>query len=150
LAKGNLRQAESGSQPLDDDPVEFVKAVRNRGGASSASCAVSVVNRGKAVAVYPSVEVDATMREWRGVEVVFGRSVASGKVKSVKLTKADGGLKIRRYDQQHVKVCVSAPAGTVAKSSNGTGKQSCDGTVVDDGNSVLIALPATITFEPAA
>ena len=91
------------------------------------------------------------MREWRGVEVEFGRGTASGKIKSVKLVKADeGGLKIRRYDQQHVKVNVTAPAGTVARSSNGSGKQTCDGVVDGDGNSVLIALPATITFEPAA
>jgi hypothetical protein len=134
----------------DDDPVEFVKASRSRGGTSAASCAVSVVNRGRAVTVYPSAEVDAHTREWRGVEVEFGRGTASGKFKSVKLTRADeGGLKIRRYDQQHAKVNVTAPAGTVARSSNGNGKQTCDGVVEEDG-SVVITLPPTVTFEPTA
>jgi hypothetical protein len=142
-------QAEQDGQP-DDDPVEFIASNRSRGGVGSATCSVSVICDGEAVSVYLSDEIDARVGDWPGVKVEFGRSIASGKVKSIKLTKADGGVKIRRYKRQHVKVNVTAPAGTIARSSNGSGKQACDGVVDGDGNFVLIALPATISFEPAA
>jgi hypothetical protein len=137
-------------ETVDDDPVEFIASNRSRGGTSAASCAISVIAGGETVSVYPSDEIVAATRDWSGVRVEFGHSIASGRIKSIKLIKADGGLKIRRDKQRHVHVHVTAPAGTVAKSSNGSGKQGCDGTMADDGNSIVVALPATITFEPAA
>jgi hypothetical protein len=126
-------------QGLDDDPIVYERANRGRG-SNGASSAVSVIAGGGAISVYPSDEIDEHMREWGGVVAEFGSGATSGKIKTIRLTRADngGGLKIRRYPSQRAKVNIK-----VAVEARVDGKRPCGGAIEEDG-SVVIAVPTDV------
>jgi hypothetical protein len=133
----------------DDWGTIEVAASRGRGGGSSETCAISVINDGRVLIFYPSAAISTMMEEgWsRGAKVAF-RYDAENTIKAVKLTPADGGggLNIRRYRSQNPCVHIRIPSGLVARTT-ASGKQACEHRV--EGDAVLIRVPPGISFEAA-
>jgi hypothetical protein len=132
----------------DDWGTVEVAASRGRGGGSSATCSISIINDGKTMVIYPSSEISELMTGWEhGAAVAFLFDADRTAIKSIKLSPADGGgLNVRRYRNQNVQVHVKAPGGLVARTDAGR-KQTCEHRV--EGDAVLVRVPPTISFEAA-
>jgi hypothetical protein len=130
----------------DDDPVvEYVES--SSGKKSNTACCVSVIAKGRVIAFFPSAELDQHMRTWPGARAKFGRT-ATGRIKSIQLTEANGGPKVRHYQQRRPSIHLRVLDGGTAKCVNASKQQTCAADIQTDGT-VLVTMPSTISFEPA-